>query len=362
MSITFTPKQLGAVEMIIDWFNNPGKQTFKLGGYAGTGKTTLLRHLLQRIEVPYAVTSFTGKAVSVLKKKGIPSAQTMHSFLYEPHEEKDGTVTFVKRLSFEEQFVANDESSTVSQELNDDLLETGAKILYVGDPGQLEPVGTNPNLMKDCDIVLDEIHRQAANSPILSFATRVRNGEKVVRMEEKNEFGDLLICSPLEAKKRADEVDQVICGFNKTRIEMNSVLRRHYNHTGILQEKEKLICLRNDKNFGVFNGLIVFVDKIISEKSDHFVCTLKTEEGKVIPRIKINKLGLVEGEWNPQNGRIPYEHCIFTYGYCITCHKSQGSEWDSVMILDQAHCKVWTPERWRYTAITRAAKKLIYGI
>jgi exodeoxyribonuclease-5 len=365
--IQLSTEQLAAKELILDWLRSPGKQILRLGGFAGTGKTTLVKHILAESRVEHAVTSFTGKAVSVLRRKGTVYAQTLHSFLYEPHDNGDGTVTFTKRPRAElERFelVVNDESSMISSELHKDLLDTGAKILYVGDPGQLEPVGDNPNLMKDCDYVLKTIHRQAAESPILNFATAIRQGSPIgTQYTASNDHGEVLVCSKNTAiHEHVDEADQIICGLNATRTTLNAAIRLHKGFSGPLVEGEKLICLRNDKKAGLFNGMILYVTKIRAEWSDCWLCDLTDELDKRYSRIKVNRQCILEGEWKQSNGRVPFEHNLFAYGYVVTCHKAQGSEWDTVVVIDQANSRLWTPSKWRYTAITRAAKRLIYGI
>lgn len=359
--IELTVEQRGAKEVILEWLNAPGKQIFRLGGYAGTGKTTLVKQILSTVKVPFMVSAFTGKAVSVLRKKGV-HAKTLHSLMYDPQEEKDGSVTFVKKMALDEEFIIVDEASMLSTDLNNDLLGFGAKLLYIGDPGQLEPVGDNPNLMKDCDIVLSKIHRQAADSPILSLATNVRNGGKINHYNAESRESSVVVTNKEAALQQADEVDQVICGYNDTRRTINGLIRKHLNHKGELVEGEKLICLRNNARKGLFNGMIVHIEKIRKVWSDCYVVDIKDELGSRLCNIKLNLRCLQEGEWKQSNGRVPFEHCLFTYGYCITCHKSQGSEWDSVLVFDQSNSRLWSADRWRYTAITRAAKRLIYGI
>lgn len=360
-------QQQAAKTLILDWLVMPGKQTFKLGGFAGVGKTFLIKYILQHVDVPYAVTSFTGKAVSVLRRKGVPVAQTMHSYLYTPRVEKDGSCTFEKKLQheFNEELIVNDESSMVSRDLNNDLLTTGAKILYVGDPGQLEPVGDNPDLMHSPDIVLDEIHRQAGTSPILKLATSVRTGGKVEQGREECNGSFVEVISKNKAlEDHAENVDQIICGYNATRIKINEKIREMYQYhkAGVLVVGEKLICLRNNARKGIFNGMTCTVEKIRKDWSDCWVLDIKDELGRTVSNLKANRKCMISGEWTQSDGRLPFEHNLFTYGYCITCHKSQGSEWDRVMVLDQAESRIWSASRWRYTAITRAAKELIYGV
>jgi len=183
--ITLTDEQELALAAIVAWQSDTfGKNEFRLGGYAGTGKTTILKTLLDRLatKIPIAVAAFTGKAVHVLQKKGLRQAQTLHSLMYNVETLKGGACNFTlkTRLDPEPNLIIVDEASMISTELYDDLCSFNIKLLFVGDPGQLEPVGDNPNLMKDCDFTLSKIHRQAEDSPIIVFATRIRLGNLLI--------------------------------------------------------------------------------------------------------------------------------------------------------------------------------------
>lgn len=358
-----TDEQEHAVSTILDWVaaNQDHYAEFKLGGYAGTGKTTVIRTIKAELQrrTHCVVCAFTGKAVNVLQRKGVAS-QTMHSLMYDVTEDKDGNISFSKKYSLKDDpdLVIVDEASMVSTDLYNDLKGFNVPVLFVGDPGQLEPVGENPNLMAKTNLVLSKIHRQAKKSPIIRLANDIRTG-KISRVPYCNVEG-------LEVRQkvvRASEyfaADQIICAKNKTRQGLNTKIRIAKGFQSPLVPGEKLICLRNNRQRGVFNGMLLFVDSITAEAPTFWKCTLHDEVGR-----KFTEKVWKEPFLMPmvQDVRVPYDHIYCDYGYVITCHKSQGSEWDHVILLDEwMPPQVWDMKRWRYTGITRAAKRLTYCV
>lgn len=360
-----TDEQEQALEKIIQWLDGPDRLTpYKQGGYAGTGKTTLIKVLRSEIARRYysVVTAFTGKAVNVLQKKGL-RAQTAHSLMYDVHEDKDGSIYFEKKSSLKDNpdLIIWDEASMVSSDLLNTALSFGVPILFVGDPGQLPPVGDNPNLMLKPDNVLEKIHRQAELSPIIRFATNIRLGRtaKPVPCEEPG----LTIKPKIIRASEYLTSDQVICAKNVTRQNTNTMIRMQMGLKEKLLPNEKLICLRNDRRQGVFNGMHLTVKEIVADSSTYWMCNLEDEVGQKFNRMKVWKEPFILPMAKQDQIRVPYQHVWCDYGYCITCHKSQGSEWNKVLVLDEwMPPQVWDMKRWRYTAITRAAKELIYCV
>ena len=362
-AITLTEEQATAIDKIKAWLKDPlGAREYKLGGYAGTGKTTIIKVLLQELRREYMVIvcAFTGKAVHVLNKKGV-WGQTIHSLLYTPIPLPDGSVKFERKtiLEADPDLIICDEASMISTELYRDMLSYNRRYLFVGDPGQLEPVGDNPNLMAFPDLVLSKIHRQAESSPIITFANQVRQGGSL-RVSKV----DGLWIRPKEITSLEFLAnDQVICAKNKTRKLFNEKIRlfKKFPPNQIV-EGDKLIVLRNNVGYGVFNGMIIFIDKIISDKWDSWTCNVHDEVGKKLPSLPIWKDPFL----NPAQekfDKVPRTVVYCDYGYAITCHKSQGSEWDKVLVWDEwMPPKVWDMKRWRYTAITRTAEQLTYNL
>lgn len=388
-SPTLTAEQEAAVEAVLEYFLQPakrklGKLWFGLGGFAGTGKTTVIKEIVRRvsyIERPdqdplynnVAICAFTGKAVSVLKKKGLGGARTLHSLMYRPIVDPKTEIvigwTRKERLwdDIDEEpvdFIIVDEASMVSKDLYHDLLYYQKPILFVGDPGQLEPIGDNPNIMRQADVVLEKVHRQAEHNPIIKMATLARQGITYGFGGYNTTDGLSLRVLPKSAasKNLMLEVDQVITAYNNARKSINKELRQHYefDKRSILVEGEKVICLRNNREDGVYNGQMFMVTKVWNVGEATLQADLFAEDGTPYRGMKMLTRGF-GGGFDEKKERLPKGVNLFDYGYCITCHKSQGSEWDSVLVLEQyAPSNLWDMNRWRYTAITRAAKRLIY--
>ena len=359
VEITLTEEQLTAVNRITDFIAKPNaERQFKIGGYAGTGKTTLIKHLLKHSGKRCLVCAFTGKAVHVLNKKGVPAA-TIHSSIYNTEVNRDGTYTFYRRDRIEgnPDIIIVDEASMVSTDLYDDLLLFGKPIIWVGDPGQLEPVGDNPNLMAEPDFVLSKIHRQAEKSPIISLATKIRMGGVV----EAPMCDDLKIYRGKKQSITPQQllaVDQVLCATNRTRITLNNAVRKHLNRpANDIVIGDKIIVLRNNRTFSVFNGMIATVTKIKKTEALYYMCDLVDELGNELLDRPLWRTPFIRAL--NKNEYCPRDYVHVDFAYAITVHKSQGSEWDNVLLFDEwLPPKVWDMKRWRYTGITRAAKKL----
>lgn len=363
-TFTLSEEQETAVNTIVAWAENPSSpREFKLGGYAGTGKTTVIKTIQERLwrKFRISVCAFTGKAVSVLSRKQI-YARTIHSTIYDTDiVPGKGYVFYLKsQLDPNLDLIIVDEASMVSTDLYNDLLKFRKKILWVGDPGQLEPVGDNPNLMRKPDLVLNKIHRQAEKSAILTLANDVRNGKPI---PIRKELEDLVTRDKKLQVRDLLSVDQVICAKNKTRRGFNESIRRALNRP--LEElvpTDKIIILRNSLSDNVFNGLILFIETVHSSEKDYWIVDAKDEVDKRYTKLKLWKKTffvekLDQGEFPPK-GLVQAD-----FGWSITCHKSQGSEWDNVLVYDEwVPPQLWDMRRWRYTAITRAAKKLIFCI
>jgi len=317
-----------------------------LGGYAGTGKTTVIRTLHE--ELPgYAPMAFTGKAAHVLRKKDI-LASTIHSAIYYPRHKKGRQAEFVLREEIECNGFIVDEASMVSENLFDDLMSFNKPIIFVGDHGQLEPVGDKFDLMKTPDVTLQTVHRNAGE--IAYFAEYVRNGGDPAYWKGTGEQVQIVNTSEMSIEDLMEH-DQFICAYNKTRVAVNKDVRKL---KGFPARKpvlnDRVMCLRNNHTLGVFNGMQGFVSSVPTGKFD-FASDGQIYHVEYTPR-QFNKAS--KPEFVPKDKTIPFDYC-----YAITCHKAQGDEWDSVMVLEQK-CKLWDHKRWAYTAASRAREKLTW--
>lgn len=369
--IELTTEQLRVVVTSLEFLSEKknGGSHLTLGGYAGTGKTTVIKEICDRLiakGVRVQVTSFAGKAVSVLRKKGIRTAKTLHSLMYEPvTDDETGRIHWMLKEFLPVDCVIIDEGSMISNELYSDIRSFQLPMLFVGDPGQLEPIGSNPNLMRQPDLMLTQIHRQAQESPILQLAHEVRNGVHIPAGERI--VGDSLVIARIrQAPLLSKDVDQIICGFNNTRHKINRQARSDLGLYGdVLRVGDKLICVRNNASSGLFNGMMVTVKKVRASMNESVVADLVDDEGLTRPYVSMNT-SVLSGEVSLKNyaeGAMRNGRWLtgdfFEYGYAITTHKSQGSEFEKVLVLEELS-DAWDKNRWRYTAITRASKKLVY--
>jgi exodeoxyribonuclease-5 len=325
------------------------KQIIRIGGLAGVGKSTIINILSKKLKT-FAVSAYTGKATNVLRQKGIKHSRTIHNAIYKPVMEFDETIWMkIEKHELGYDGFIIDEASMVSKEIHEDLLSYGKPIIYVGDHGQLEPIGSSFNLMQDPDYKLETIHRNAGE--IAHFANHLRLGknpakfqaEKKVKIIEKNSINDKDFC----------KCDQTICAFNKTRTKINELVRENLNiNEKIINIGEKIICLKNNRNLKLFNGMQGIVNKIYRNGRINFYCG---EEIFTKILIDYNQFGKEKNEFDFHDHENPFD-----YAYAITAHKSQGDSFDKVIVLEES-CDKWDNKRWNYTAASRAKKLLIWG-
>ena len=424
MSVSLTNTQTRAIAAIRDWYlhRTHEQQVFRVFGYAGVGKTTITAMAIEALGLEpmtpgglggVLFAAFTGKAVYVMMRKGTP-AQTIHSLIYRHSEaspeeiarvteelaalERDLPRMCVAERSFaqaqiaqlklrldhihEPQFVLNpqsdlrdadllvlDEVSMVGKQMAEDLLAFGKSILVLGDPGQLPPIGEE-SFFTDAepDVMLTEIHRQAADSPILRLATMARQGqpipygafdESVWKMSQRDVAPAQLLNS-----------GQVICGKNATRRRINMAMKKAAGFTADYPTGagEKTICLRNRHDLGLINGMFLTLSGVRPHPHNPraFYAGIETEDGLQIAgehefwRGEYDDHILYDPnrhrhEWEVRRGLIET-----SWGYAITCHKAQGSSFGTVVVFDEGFGgSAENYNRWLYTAITRAEHGLL---
>lgn len=330
-----------------------------------TGKTTIITSLL-RFWKNVSVVAPTGKAVNRLKQVGIEGATTIHGLMYRPWEDAEGKTHFSKQPSIKAvDTLICDEASMVNQYVFNDILSYSKPILFVGDHGQLEPIGENPNLMKDPDVRLEKIHRQAESNPIIRLAAAWREGREqqvFAAIEKKGRWSDAegkcVVTSRRDFDGYARSGMQLICGFNSTRHRLNNLVRQHRDFGGPTpQTGEKLICLQNNKQFGIFNGQQATVIEAWRPRDGRIDLELELDDGTLITApCLVGQFGANSIKDHKDRGVA-----LFDFAYCITAHKSQGSEWPGVVVLEEIMGS-WNPRRWRYTTTTRASEQLVYCI
>lgn len=385
--------QVQVFDKVMSWFHDPNaRQYLKLGGYAGTGKTTLtacLAHEFEREGKSIAYCAFTGKAVNVLGRKlreaglDLSFCSTLHSLIYQPKIDNNGNVTgWERKPELPVSMIVVDEASMVGTELWQDLVSYGLPILAVGDHGQLPPVGDQViNLMTDPDLRLERIHRQAEGNPILALAQWVREGKPLRGFEPTDARVSFISAFAEVSSKVASDPNNfvAICYTNRTRCALNRFVRQAMSAdnklSGPMRDNfpkvgDTVICLRNKKP--IFNGMrgkLMALD-LSPDKWSNAGSMIDFEDDKLRMQGKlftnqfgnpktIDKLADVistEGEtpngWN-QLGMM------FDYGYALTAHKAQGSQFRNVcMIYENLFRDNDTRKRWLYTACTRASDTL----
>lgn len=401
----FSEDQLSALDRIIDWIKHDDG-VLRLGGYAGTGKTTIvseLRNILGH-ENSIAFCAFTGKATSVLKKKlenlGTLSKNdeccTIHSLIYDPIIDKNsGEITgWVKKRSINFDLIIVDEASMVSQEIFTDLTSYGIPILAVGDHGQLPPVNSQFNLMAEPEIRLEKAHRFAEGSDIIKASILAREEGHIPHM-----LTDGVLKVPPKSEHIKTFYDKyydpkttiVLCHKNKTRVSLNNQIRRSLGYKGDKPHKgERVVCLKNNKeskHIPIYNGLCGTVRYILGDSGTHYRMSIDID-GYEDNREKLYYSGSVDkypfnkdkidfnyksmpvrtekvnvgGDKKPfyRNRKIYPD--LFDFGYCLTAHKSQGSEWPYVIVKEESQYmlkKDGSWNKWLYTVVTRATEKLL---
>ena len=325
-----------------------------------THNTSVIPFIIEALNLPiYRIkfAAFTGKAAMVMRKKGLP-ASTIHSLIYKPKEytDNDGKrgVIFelVKHIDGDPKLIIIDEASMVSKKLKEDLESFDIPILYVGDHGQLPPVSSDQiNMMEYPDFVLTEIHRQALENPIIWIAHEVRQGKRI----QCGKYGNTVIKIP--ESKVSDIMmlnsSQIICGLNKTRKDINHHFRMLKGFDGLFPvENDKLTCLKNNHDLGLFNGMIGTCHSIDHKKQ---ILTFEDDDNELFYDLKYD-IDVFHGEKPKYNKKIEQ----FDYGYAITAHRSQGSQFQNVLLYEEMQFLGGEFfSKWLYTGITRAEEKII---
>lgn len=358
----WVPQQNDALALAGAWLRMRYQPTFYLAGYAGTGKTTLAMHLAQHATGEVAFAAFTGKAARVMRQKGCVGARTIHSLIYNTEVTADGkAIVTLKHTDALSKYclVVVDESSMVDEQMGQDLLSFGKPVLVLGDPAQLPPVsGGGYFTPRTPDYMLTEVHRQAADSPIIRLATEIREG--AFKRERQHEDGLTVIERRFLDPARVTDAGIVIVGRNGTRQAYNARLRELAGKTDKFPTKgESLICLRNDRAARIFNGDIFETTKTKLLKDVVRLWMKDPDDGRTITPLDVRREFF---EDDLAASKMPYAvlrgTAQFTFGYAITCHKSQGSQWDDVCVFDESSTFREDATRWLYTAVTRAAERL----
>lgn len=373
----FTIGQEKAIQIAIERYKNKEPYTV-IAGYAGTGKTYIIKYIIDSLNISesqVAYIAYTGKASLVLKQRGCTNAMTAHKLLYNAEEQSDGTYNFIPKQTLDRkyQLIVVDELSMIPTEMWELLLTHKVYILALGDPGQLPPINGNTDLLQHPHAFLSEIVRQALDNPIIRLSMDIRNGQELKDINSKT-------CRIVDYSHVSNKLllgaDIVICGRNKTRHFLNQRVRKAIwedNYSDAPIDGDKIICLQNKWNIvnnlklPLINGEIGKVSNISLEKTALYnpfmLADFEYGGGKVRDLAMDYKL------FTKQQPTINKENYMlypvdsrpiqFDYGYAITCHKAQGSEWDKVVVFNEQLGDKQDHIRWLYTAVTRSSNKLV---
>jgi exodeoxyribonuclease V len=394
----WSPQQDAALSKARRWLDDPtAPQVHRLFGFAGTGKSTLAHELNDHVNGEALACAYTGKAASVMARKGLPGATTIHRLIYNP---TDGSKEHLNKLkeelrlleevtspsrglllrteavrravqeaeaqSKQPQFLLKEESevsraplvildecSMVNERMAKDLLSFGVKVLVLGDPAQLPPVkGTGYFIDAEPDSLLTEVHRQAKGNAIIEIATMIRNN----RVPSLGDYGEVQVVERVNAEL-ALGADQVLCGTNARRRSINARHRQLGGHTGPMPNGgERVVCLKNNHDLGLLNGQLFDVMEDVEwfPGDSQFHMRIVPDTGGLELGVPVEASIFIDEDQKPQWGSAEQ----FTYGYCLTVHKSQGSQWDNVLLFNDWSRRSDSYFNWLYTGVTRAAERL----
>lgn len=370
--MTWSPQQEKAIRAVRDWLRDPkARQVFRLFGFAGSGKTTLAKHLAAEVRGPVHYACFTGKAALVLRKKGCEGAGTIHSLIYKAILDED-TGEYEYKLNPESSasyasLLVIDEVSMVGEDLARDLLSYGTKVLVLGDPAQLPPVkGEGFFINATPDVMLTEVHRQAKDNPIIRMSMDIREGRGL----KPGTYGDSRVIRRVEVGRDGMRdlvlaAEQVLCGLNRTRQSFNQRIRTLKGLAGAGEPwhpapGDRLVCLRNSREKNLLNGGL-WDTQSVHVSADGKLAEMRVasldEESHPPADIEV-PLPFFNGTEKDLHWRERRDRDEFTFGWALTCHKSQGSAWGNVLVFDESYAFREDAAKWLYTAVTRAAEKV----
>jgi energy-coupling factor transporter ATP-binding protein EcfA2 len=419
--LEYTSKQTKALADIQKLIDANKQGYYLLAGYAGTGKTTIAENIAvyaQSHGRPVFVLAPTNKATKVLgdkfKNAGVtPEISTIHRAIYgEPDPE---TGDWIPKANLKNAVIVVDESSMIEKSVMADLIENTKKnnvIVFMGDSFQLEPVGDDSGLfkgeieqVKDNKSELTEVRRQSFDSNVLKLATLMRIDNKAyvptVSVEDvkvsksRDEF-----ISDFRQSVKNNEDSVMIVATNPERMAMNTVARieKFGSSRKVLNDGEVLAAVANSVD--VSNSEIFKIASVRDEGTKHeltfkfgnktqtfdmylsYVVLENGKEVKVMHFPQLDRPSLHHGQilqamresnrelfenldngsdiiYTKKGSKLSPAIVISTYGYAVTAHKSQGSQWSKVFVNQNYSAPTWNPARWFYTAVTRSSKDVI---
>lgn len=394
--IILNEQQEAVVQAAVNWYHNSSEQTFQYDGFGGTGKSVVLFEIVRRLGLStseIAPCAYTGSAALVMRRKGLLTARTIHSLLYEaievPIKDRFGKpvldpyfnvpkvrIQFIPKELYGVKLILIDEASMVPMEIRKEIDRRGIKVIACGDTHQLPPVASEPGYLIGQEKVyhLTQIVRQAEGSPIIYLSMRAYEDKPI----HKGCYGNVIVIDPDEL---TDAMllysDIVLCGTNRTRDGLNARIRElrfpSYVNNDLPLRGESIICRKNnwtiatDSGINLANGL---VGRVVSELTPEKIsidgytfdmdflpymsqvpfkdltCSATYFKANYERRLELKDLPFVKGE-------------KFEFAYAITTHLSQGSQYTNGIYIEE-RLRGNMNNRLNYTGITRFTNNLIF--
>ena len=363
-------------------------------GGAGTGKTHVTSSIALLAEnqgKAVAVLTPTGKAAdrareALLKAGAFADAMTIHRALGYPR-------MTTAELPYD--LVILDECSMVSVDLLWEVvkrLSRGARLILVGDPGQLPPVGHGQPFTDLLDLGLPRIHletnhRQKDVQGIIHLAEGIRRRVQPKDIDDgsveltllNGDAMDTAATATIQAKRGQPlEQWQIITWMNEDAHALNEGTQEELNPDGMpvftyrpygwmqdieVRAGDKVVVKTNDPDYGVFNGQIGFIRDLqlkelrvrrVAKTLEEF--TDADEEGYVTDK-RMTEVAVLEIGGQQIDMPVVDAKDLLLLGYAITVHKAQGSDWEHVLLMQPREIG-FDAARWWYTSVTRARSKL----
>jgi exodeoxyribonuclease-5 len=208
--------------------------------------------------------------------------------------------------------------------------------------------------MDQADFTLKTLHRNAGE--VARFCEFIRNGYRPAAFRTSFE-SKVHFLTRWQADRYLNQVDQVICAFNKTRVQLNKKMRAMKGFTGNYPViGDRVMCLKNNKRIGLFNGMQGEVKFVYTKKNRmHFNSDENTKFDIMFDPSFFN-----QEKYDFQDHRMddpdPFDFCN-----CITAHRAQGSEWQKIMVYEQQG-GTWNHVRWAYTCASRAQDEIYWVV
>lgn len=380
------------VDECYNWYYNSSEQVFQISGSAGTGKTTVLHAIIERLGIPINKIinmSYVGCAALNMRLHGLYNARTIHSSLYELVDviatDKLGNVIMDNHLNRPKihqvfrprELTGNfdlmiiDEAGMVPMEMRPVILGHGIKVIAIGDLNQLKPVSGYSAFLRDGKVYfLTEIMRQGKNSSIIELSQRALQGLPIHTGYYPNdvlviEYDDL-------TPEMIMSANMVICAKNATKDYINNKVRKDILniHSEIPLYGERLMCVKNN-NMIEIDG-INLVNGLCGTVMNH--PDVSQFDGRSFRIDFMPDLGISPFTDIPVDYEFitsPYQERkrlktrsysngeLFEYAYVSTTHKAQGLSLDRVVYIEE-YMGQDIQNNLNYTAITRARNGLIY--